>query len=1217
MFSYLRPHHKRNGSNPNSPDPLNVPASQQASAASLQSPDFFGSSRIPDDASIQSGSPVSPYPPTLPPIPRIASRYEASFQTPLNLTNQPEHNEQDRASGRARQIADSRGSRSPLRSIQYESLSSSQDNLRGPTRDSSGAPTGYGAKGQRPADQGGFDDHAVSVFPPTAPKSSSSTLSTSYTYFSRSQSSLTVGSNDKQSLSSKHPTSLSNTQSHKPPKTRLNLRNPMSLLMRRRSGQGPENLSDESLITHRSQIVPAMTLPDDYDPRIRGNVIHDFSAPRPRRNFSRSDAYVDPSGANGRSSSLETDGPNLRMNGADGHFSGDYSSPKVEREHTPVFREHFDDDTSFEASQAAIRAETLANHDFLSRNSIPPPPGRSPPPPPPLAKDSPPPTSRLSIRPPQLEVNTELYESSTLSPVQEAISPTSPKSPEQTPKKKMSTKTPLSTRSRATSVTDPSYVPAGLPTHLTSKASRFSFQISGNDSTQEQLLEERHKQKAAANASKQARNSTNTLDDDYDEDDMYDYNMDDDEFEEPIPMMGEDSEFGANQIISPSISKFDFSSSGLLSNNPLSPISLSGELETPRDTDGTAIGFAFSESVPGKVHLPPPGQHLSGSDRPISEARGLGLLDLDNGLAGNNSGRTLAATPKDTGTHLITQDMSEDYGIGDDFYFDDGMVEDPGQGECGQKFDERVFDDPSHHLYERPAPNREASANLSDELTKALSSGGPSTRDQEETEVVENEISRDINLTGPDLVHQTSKALQSSSPNFNNLEAYHSALADAATKAEANGRFRRKDSIDIGHPSSADENDEESLSHSSRPSLVPDDGRFSQETYVFPPSDFGTGSGFIDDDYGYSDYDSALEEDPMIAEANAEALANDYEGFYGQEFGFYASAQGEAQFANGGYFGSSGLGRSVSGRNAVREPNLTPITERSEYSTRNSYISLNHFSNGPQALPSPGLAQLARMSPYGFPDDDPDMSLSQLMKLRRGAFGGSNGSLGSSAGTSPRNSSPVALQYHPRGASPMAYTRQNHGGHDSDDSPALEEAHDGGDEDDEDNDEALDAVNEVNDGSEEDDDYDDWAGRRESPTLTAANYSYLLDQNTDSSPTGNSMSQAPLPTPPPLCLHTTFSHPQDTDPSSSAAVSPSTTRHQSLGVVSPISTTSPITPSGGWRAHSRNGSAADSVTYIREQDENGGDRWVLERRRTAETGELELIGREFVEGGRI
>jgi hypothetical protein len=33
----------------------------------------------------------------------------------------------------------------------------------------------------------------------------------------------------------------------------------------------------------KNRDVPAM--PDDYDPRIRGKIIHDFSAPRPRRNI--------------------------------------------------------------------------------------------------------------------------------------------------------------------------------------------------------------------------------------------------------------------------------------------------------------------------------------------------------------------------------------------------------------------------------------------------------------------------------------------------------------------------------------------------------------------------------------------------------------------------------------------------------------------------------------------------------------------------------------------------------------------------------------------------------------------------------------------------------------------------------------------------------------------------------------------------------------------
>ena len=38
------------------------------------------------------------------------------------------------------------------------------------------------------------------------------------------------------------------------------------------------------------------------------------------------------------------------------------------------------------------------------------------------------------------------------------------------------------------------------------------------------------------------------------------------------------------------------------------------------------------------------------------------------------------------------------------------------------------------------------------------------------------------------------------------------------------------------------------------------------------------------------------------------------------------------------------------------------------------------------------------------------------------------------------------------------------------------------------------------------------------------------------------------------------------------------------------------------------------MAYVREHDEAGEGRWVLERRRTAESGELELVGREIVEG---
>ena len=54
-------------------------------------------------------------------------------------------------------------------------------------------------------------------------------------------------------------------------KNKLTMLNPVSLFLRRRSGQGLESLSDESLVTRRAA---------DLDPSIRGLRVHDFSAPR-------------------------------------------------------------------------------------------------------------------------------------------------------------------------------------------------------------------------------------------------------------------------------------------------------------------------------------------------------------------------------------------------------------------------------------------------------------------------------------------------------------------------------------------------------------------------------------------------------------------------------------------------------------------------------------------------------------------------------------------------------------------------------------------------------------------------------------------------------------------------------------------------------------------------------------------------------------------------
>jgi hypothetical protein len=1016
-------------------------------------------------------------------------------------------------------------------------------------------------------------------------------------------------------------------------KSRLNLRNPMSLLMRRRSGQTLDPLSDDSLVSHRSPSnVPPM--PDNYDPSIRGHIVHDFNAPRLNRNFSYNNAY----------------------GGDDTHPDvGRVSPPKIDREHTPVFREHFDDDTSYEQSQAAIRAEQLANNDFLARNSVQvPPPSHSPPPPPP-PKDTPPiPHQQTLLPPPRPSFNPADSLSTVLSPVLETTDAMDV-SAEATPRKRKSTKTPPPTRSRATSITDPLFQSAGLPSRFTSRASRFSFQISGgSDSAQEAILEERHKQKAAEKASKQVRMSTNTVDNEYDEYDMDDYDMDDG-FEEDIPMLGEEDEFEGlgDQSMDAGINAFDFSSLSIQPNlnYSMSPINPQGQLQTPIDVSGNPIGFAMSGEV--LQHFQPPvlGGHLGESNSVADGARGLGLVGLQSASDDSTQAHTVLSA---YGGHVASDKHSpDDIDLGDDMYFDDGLI---GEQDdiAATEFDENVFDDPDGPLYER-----KVKLPLVEEAAGAPSSYPPGLLSSEKGyEADDDTMTRHLEASEPSLTHTTSIVHQRTMPDFNNMVAYHSALADAATRAEAAGRFTRKASVDVDRPSS-DVEDISSVSNS-RPSLVPDEGRFSLETDSFPQDDdlYGMSSSFVDD-YEYSDYESNLEDDPMIAAANAEALAFDDEGFYGQEFGFYASAVGDSPNAWGGFFGPSGIGRTVSGRNAVREPNLTPITERSEYSTRNSFISLNHFRDGQQPLQSPGLAQLARMSPYGWPEEE-DMSLEALMKLRKGAFGSGAVSLPVSTSNSPRNSSPMGMQFIPRLSSAAGNRMKEHTDSEleSDESGNIEDGFEGDGEDDEG---LMDAVNATYD---DESDNDDGAGeeRAESPTLMAGDYNSLSspdghlandmpplpsaahfqsmhsmqspshlslpmspDGHAFKSPSDTALPMSPygVPLTSPFVPHQRPTAPPSIDTSLSSpsnTVSTSTgPRRPSMGFVSPISNSSPLTPSGsGWRGgHSRKGSAADSVTYVRDHDEAGEGRWILERRRTAESGELELIGREIVEGGRI
>ncbi|KAL5628553.1 hypothetical protein BROUX41_003301 [Berkeleyomyces rouxiae] len=222
--------------------------------------------------------------------------------------------------------------------------------------------------------------------------------------------------------------------------------------------------------------------------------------------------------------------------------------------------------------------------------------------------------------------------------------------------------------------------------------------------------------------------------------------------------------------------------------------------------------------------------------------------------------------------------------------------------------------------------------------------------------------------------------------------AYQAALAAAAQKAADAGKFKRDSWL-----SEAEEGSSRDKSSFREETGTNDVGQDDVE-------DLDLVGGFNMADYENDDMDDyfdfdAEDDSKIIEEANASALANDYDGWYGQEFGFYSAPLNQAhqlnsavkyEYSNGGFFGPAGMStisRSDSGRVAVREPNLTPITERSEYSNRNSIMSLPGITLPTSAITSPGLSQLAMIA-----DNEESMSMSMLLRLRSRAWGGSQAS---------------------------------------------------------------------------------------------------------------------------------------------------------------------------------------------------------------------------------
>ncbi|KAB8336897.1 hypothetical protein FH972_021204 [Carpinus fangiana] len=978
MFNYFRNHghqipHRRAGSDPATPQ-----SPQWASSSRSQWPEVIPLPGHPPHsgyATPHTESPISPIPPQLPPIPRVASRSAHNAPDPNSSAphapSRPFND--DEATAYRRVVAHERAESVPsirrtsaadddYNPASYYRANANTQNLG--TSQSSWRPSPNPSQ-LRPFEPLNRQDQRLHGYtsstnaseapqgPHHRPLTATSTLSatdetttqaSSYNYTSMSSSYSTLPKNPSFSNSAQElqrpPSGLAQTQKESGPKmakAKLNLLNPMNLLMRRRTSQGGESLQEGSFSNSRASAVPAMSLPDDYDPRIKGAGVHDFNAPRTRRQPSTSDS--------GGFSHRKPRGHISTVPYADID-----SSP--ERPHHPVFVEHFDDqDQPHDAS--TIRRESLANTDFVKRMSR------------------------------QLDLDLPDHDTGAHTPPK-AFQPPAPHTPrtvERASKETVSTayrvsmdrSTIHSSASRDTSDTSPPGSPSrsrslraspgpdlsfrtSLPKHMTSNAShtsRFSFQQNESSMEQEKALEDKHKRKAVP--APETQPSQDSRFDELDEEDPSAYDdIDFDDGEDDIPYIGDDAnDYAINNRIS------------LPLNQPKNMAWSQQRQPSPPPVwdQARAQASSFVDSQPGEQ------QQLERNDTNISQ-------------------------------------------VTDDLYFDDGMIEDDMMEpptNASNEFDESVLDSMPHDSgYDVPRNRKLPADSLRQTPDLQSLSRLESTHLDHSTS---SSTLPDINLDEVPVRIPSDSDTTSRKPSLSaatRLNAYHSALASAATKAAEGGKFARQASI--GASSSVYDTN----SAQEGPSPAGDDtGDDTHSRSMYEQLE--------EQHVGFDDYDTDLEDDPMIAAANAEVLATEDAEFYGQEFGFYGSSSGTGEMFNGGFFGTN----NTTTGNATREPNLTPITERSEFSTRNSFISIQgHGSSSAlsglpggvpwnnEAASSPGLKDL-----MGSSEDD--MTLSQLMKLRREAFGGAG--TRSSFGTMSADSSPTYSSSSPMYTKPMVH----------------------------------------------------------------------------------------------------------------------------------------------------------------------------------------------------
>ena len=932
-------------------------------------------------------------------------------------------------------------------------------------------------------------------------------------------------------------------------KTRLNLLNPMSLLARRRPSQAVEAAYSPS------QTTSGMPLPDDYDPRIRGKKVHDFSAPRPGRNDSFSESITPAAQIKEKRRSSEISQTRISPHpGAS--FLEDESPSSTEREHTPVFKENFDDNIEswHDDLDSPAKRQTSAFVYKMSLQEAQPEPNPSSLPA--FARALPPkvPPKVIQTLSSSIDAIRKTSSSSPRPPLEKVLESPLPNQEFPQPAPPVS---PPKTRSRSTSLFDLNFDGPGSPRRYKSNASRFSFDLAGvGSAAQEQLLEERHRQQKAKRRERDIVVSDGNEMSDEDEYADYDDMDDDDGLEEKIPgINADDGDFESPHVqqvteisfISPNKSSFD---------SALSPVSTGlTSPGTPRDNQGHQNGFGVSKSSPKLAELQ---LELSQSLSKQNNSRPKSVP----GVA-SNPGFNVQPLPREIASesNLAGLPSRYEYQDDDDMYFDDGLIEDIGDEEK-QGFDESVFDDDTSRVYGLPLrdlkplqlpPNVDnptiSQVKGQDTYVARQSSSKFDNDNPTIAEVLEDDaIVAELMDSVTDMKQPTRGSLSQTAGLTQDNLGLHDQLAMAANQAELAGKFQRSYSLASTHES------DDAFDKAAHMHAYNNDNRMALPADKFSDprmDEDGEDSAFDDAHIGFDDEEA---DDTIIAAANAEALENDDDGFYGQEFGFFARASGSSQseYVHGGYFGPralEGIHRMNSGRKN-KDPSLTPITERSEWSNRNSAISLAMHSY-PLSAQYPSNPQLVSLT--NVPEDE--MSLEALQKLRRGAWGGSDGSLQSSS-NSQNSGSPIT--YLPPGMVVPSLLR-----------PANS------------NGQLVNASNQNLAGS-----FHSRSSSNGHPSSADSDPSPLMESPTVTLSTSQPglYIQQPIGPPPPPPV-------ENTSPVRRNAVNGK----------------SPWAPS-----HSRNSSGAESVSYREE-----GGKWVCEKRRVDATGEIEVLGRSVVEGGRI